>query len=151
MSSPAQRFKGWSASDLAATDCWIFKASADLADACGSALQDWCQPVINELRHGMGVAFIRGLGSLDESALRRLYLSMGRCIGHVEDTYGALYDVTDLGESHLEKPIPVSQTKADTSIHTDSSRLETHPRWVGLVCIRQAPVGGGSRLTSAVA
>ncbi|HIE76507.1 MAG TPA: hypothetical protein EYG53_08350 [Gammaproteobacteria bacterium] len=151
MNTPAQRFKGWSASDLAATDCWIFKASAELAHASGSALQSWCQPVIDELRHGMGVAFIRGLGCLDESALRRLYLSIGSCIGNVEDTYGTLYDVTDSGESHLEKAIPVSQTKAGTSIHTDSSRLETHPRWVGLVCIRQAPVGGGSRLTSAVA
>ena len=27
----------------------------------------------------------------------------------------------------------------------------THPHWVGLACIRQAPVGGGSRLASAVA
>ena len=151
MNTPAQRFKGWRASDLAATDCWIFKASAELAHTSGPALQGWCQPVIDELRHGMGVAFIRGLGSLDESALRRLYLSIGSCIGTVEDTYGALYDVTDTGESHLEKAIPVSQTKADTSVHTDSSRLETHPRWVGLVCIRQAPVGGGSRLTSVVA
>ena len=151
MSTSVQRFKGWSASDLATTDCWIFKGSAELAHASGTALQNWCQPVINELRHGMGVAFIRGLDCLDENALRELYLSIGRCIGSVEDTYGTLYDVTDSGESHLEKAIPVSQTKASTSIHTDSSRLETHPRWVGLVCIRQAPVGGGSRLTSAVA
>ena len=151
MSTPVQRFKGWSASDLATTDCWIFKASAELTHASGAALRNWCQPVIEELRHGTGVAFIRGLDGLDEKVLRELYLSIGHCIGSVEDTYGTLYDVTDSGESHLEKAIPVSQTKASTSIHTDSSRLETHPRWVGLVCIRQAPVGGGSRLTSAVA
>ncbi len=32
-----------------------------------------------------------------------------------------------------------------------ASRLETHPRWVGLACIHRAPLGGGSRLVSVVA
>ena len=70
---------------------------------------------------------------------------------HPDGTYGELYDVTDSGQSHLTKAIPVSQTRAATSMHTDSSRCETHPRWVGLACVQQAPVGGGSRLASALA
>lgn len=34
-------------------------------------------------------------------------------------------------------------------MHTDSSQRRVHPQIVGLACIRPAPVGGGSRLSSA--
>jgi hypothetical protein len=91
-----------------------------------------------------GRVWIRGLGTLEERTLRGLFLQFGRAIGSVDTTYGELYDVTDSGGSYRERAIPVSQTRAATAIHTDSSRLETHPRWVGLACVRQAPEGGGS-------
>ncbi|MGB5241365.1 MAG: TauD/TfdA family dioxygenase [Prochlorococcaceae cyanobacterium] len=39
-----------------------------------------------------------------------------------------------------------ARTRTRTSVHTDSSPWETHPCWIGLACIRQPPVGGGSRL-----
>jgi hypothetical protein len=141
----------WRAADLAARREWRFTASPGLLELDQGALRHWLAPVIRELTEGSGAALIQGLAALPEAELRRLYLAIGRCIGEVDTTYGALYDVIDSGASYRDKPIPVSQTNAATSLHTDSSRLETHPRWVGLACIRQAPEGGGSRLVSAVA
>jgi hypothetical protein len=151
MTPAVKRFQAWRAADLARSNHWIFAADASLAEVDTAQLRAWCQPLITELRHGSGVALVRGLGQLDGPALRQLYLAIGRCIGELDTTYGALYDVTDLGGSYREQAIPVSQTHASTSAHTDSSRRETHPRWVGLACIRAAPVGGGSRLVSVVA
>jgi hypothetical protein len=151
MTSDRKRFQAWRATDLASGNHWIFAAEASLAEADPAKLRAWCQPLINELRHGSGVALVRGLGQLEEPALRRLYLAIGCCIGEVDTTYGALYDVTDSGGSYREQAIPVSQTHASTSVHTDSSRRGTHPRWVGLACIRQGALGGGSRLVSVVA
>lgn len=141
----------WLAADLARGQHWWFEASPDLAGADRNRLRHWSGPLIQELRRGTGVALVKGLADLSETQLRSLYLAIGECIGEVETTYGSLYDVTDSGASHLDAPIPVSQTRAATTVHTDSSRLETHPRWVGLACIRQAPRGGGSRIVSAVA
>jgi alpha-ketoglutarate-dependent taurine dioxygenase len=145
------RFRGWRAENLAGSDRWIFPADPHLSDAAPPTLLAWLEPVLEELRHGSGAAWIRGLGTLEECELRGLFLRIGRGIGSVDTTYGELYDVIDSGASYLNQAIPVSQTRAATTIHTDSSRLETHPRWVGLACVRQAPVGGGSRLVSAVA
>ena len=151
MTPLSKRFQSWRAADLANSNHWIFAAEASLAATDPDSLRAWCQPLISELQHGSGVALVRGLGELDGTMLRQLYLEIGCCIGELDTTYGALYEVTDSGGSYREQAIPVSQTHASTSVHTDSSRLETHPRWVGLACIRQAPLGGGSRLVSVVA
>ncbi|MFM9101789.1 MAG: TauD/TfdA family dioxygenase [Cyanobium sp.] len=130
---------------------WIFNANPDLADADAPELEVWLAPLQWELKHGWGVAWVRGLGDLPEPRLRRLFLMIGRAIGQPDTTYGELYEVIDSGASHLERAIPISQTRAATSMHTDSSQRATHPRWVGLACVRQAREGGGSRLASAVA
>ena len=151
MTTDLKRFQAWRAADLARSNHWIFSAEASLADADPTKLHSWCQPLISELKQGSGVALVRGLDQLDGPALRQLYLAIGCCIGALDTTYGALYDVTDSGGSYREQAIPVSQTHESTSVHTDSSRRETHPRWVGLACLRQAPLGGGSRLVSVVA
>lgn len=151
MSQPTPRFRGWRAAGLAGDPRWIFHADPGLVDADNRALDTWLAPLRWELLHGWGVAWVRGLGDLPEPHLRRLFLAIGRAIGQPDTTYGELYAVTDTGESHLERAIPVSQTRAATSMHTDSSQIATHPRWVGLACVRQAPEGGGSRLASAVA
>jgi hypothetical protein len=145
------RFPGWHAADLASDDRWIFPADPRLAEADEAQLKAWLAPVRRELKRGRGVAWIRGLGALPEDQLRRLYLAIGRGLGTPDTTYGELYDVRDTGACHLERAIPVSQTRAATTMHTDSSQRNTHPRWVGLACVRQAPEGGGSRLASAVA
>ena len=151
--APASRsqVKPWLAADLADSPEWIVAADPELASLTSDALQAWFAPAREQLLHGYGVVLIRGLSPQPESTFRRLYLALGRCLGTPDGTYGELYDVTDSGQSYLTKAIPVSQTRAATSMHTDSSRLETHPRWVGLACVQQAPVGGGSRLASALA
>jgi alpha-ketoglutarate-dependent taurine dioxygenase len=150
MTQTPRRFLSWQAADLAGDDSWIFRADPRLAQAGDGELQAWLAPVQRELKRGWGVAWIRGLGALPEAQLRRLYLAIGRGLGEPDTTYGELYDVRDTGASHLERAIPVSQTRAATTMHTDSSQRTTHPRWVGLACVRQAPEGGGSRLASAV-
>lgn len=141
----------WLAADLASRRQWRFQAGPALLRLDERQLAAWLQPLLEELRHGSGAALIQGLAGVPDAELRRLMLAIGRCIGEVDTTYGALYDVIDSGASYRDKAIPVSQTNAATTIHTDSSRRQTHPRWVGLGCIRQAPQGGGSRLVSAVA
>lgn len=151
MSLPTPRFHGWTASALAEDTRWIFRIDAALADADPPELASWMAPLQRELTRGRGVIWVRGLGDLPEPRLRSLFLRIGRALGQPDTTYGELYDVTDSGASHLEHAIPISQTRAATSMHTDSSQRTTHPRWVGLACVRQAACGGGSRLASAVA
>ncbi|MEB3185716.1 MAG: TauD/TfdA family dioxygenase [Cyanobacteriota bacterium] len=151
MTPAAVRAIGWRAEDLAGDRRWILDADPGLAQASDAELAQRLGPVLTQLRRGWGVAWIRGLAALPEQALRDLFLRIGCQIGQPDATYGVLYDVTDRGMSHLERAIPVSQTRAATSMHTDSSQRLTHPRWVGLACVRQAPQGGGSRLASAVA
>jgi hypothetical protein len=151
MTQAPARILGWQAADLAGDQRWIFAANPRLAQATEAELQAWLAPVRQELKLGWGVAWIRGLGALPEAQLRRLYLAIGRGLGKPDTTYGELYDVTDTGACHLQRAIPVSQTRAATTMHTDSSQRTTHPRWVGLACVSQAPEGGGSGLASAVA
>ena len=151
MSQLKQRFLGWRASELSGDDRWIFSTSPDLAAVDAPELHSWIAPLQRELKHGWGVVWVRGLGDLPEPQLRRLFLRIGRALGQPDTTYGELYDVIDRGGSHLEHAIPISQTRAATTMHTDSSQRNTHPRWVGLACVRQASKGGGSRLASAVA
>jgi alpha-ketoglutarate-dependent taurine dioxygenase len=103
-----------------------------------------------ELERGSGVAWVRGIGETDPSALRFLYVAIGLCIGRPVGAYGRLYDVKDSGRSYLTEAIPVSQTRASTGVHTDSSNKGLCPRFVALLCIRPSQVGGGSRITSAL-
>ena len=138
----------WETSDLAASRDWVFAVDPGLARLSFDQLLRWSRPLQQQLKQGCGVVLLRGLQDLDQAEFRRLYRDLGRCIGALDTTYGDLYDVTDSGDSHLTKAIPVSQTRAATSMHTDSSRHHTHPRWVGLACVHQAPAGGGSRLAS---
>ena len=143
--------KAWLADDLAGANDWILRADPNLAAFSRKQLQRWCAPVHHQLVHGYGVVLIRGLASLSEPAFRELFLAIGRCLGTPNTTYGLLYDVLDSGKCFRSQAIPVSQTREATSMHTDSSRLETHPRWVGLACVQRAMVGGASRVASALA
>lgn len=102
------------------------------------------------LDDGFGVAWVRGMPIADEPrASALLYLAVGAAMGSVIETYGRLYDVVDTGESYKQKAIPVSQTRESTGMHTDSSRLDNVPDYVGLLCLRQGGSGGGSRVASA--
>ena len=102
-----------------------------------------------ELDHGTGVAWVRDVPAMDDAVLRLVYLAVGLELGTPIDTYGRLYDVADTGASHTDQPIPVSMTRESTGFHTDSSGKHVCPRIVGLLCVRPALRGGGSRITSA--
>ncbi|MCH2173993.1 TauD/TfdA family dioxygenase [Myxococcota bacterium] len=100
---------------------------------------------------GTGVAWLRGLPPTTPSdQVSLLYLAIGLELGDPEVTYGRLYDVVDHGDSYRDKPIPVSQTRESTGMHTDSSNKAVWPRVVGLACLQPSAEGGGSRLTSSV-
>ncbi len=104
-----------------------------------------------KLDSGFGLVWIRNIPIDDDfSTSSLLYLALGMAMGEVDKTYGLLYDVVDLGESYKQKAIPVSQTRDSTGMHTDSSRLENVPDYIGLLCLRQGQSGGSSKVVSAV-
>jgi len=163
----------WRAAELGARPGWRLVASAEVLEDA-AALERWAggradpvsalqatsvsTPALDalagtlgtELDDGSGVALVTGLGSLPETTLRLVYLKLGLGLGRTIDTYGRLYDVHDTGQSYRDKPIPVSQTRESTGMHTDSSGRDVWPRIIGLACVRQAPRGGESRLVSAL-
>ena len=167
----------WTAAELAADPTWTITANGQMervvSDLMGwAALQEdpeealargeWastrvgeaqllrqsCQALVAQLARGRGVARLTGLQGLNPSEQRLLFLAIGLVLGRADRTYGLLYGVSDSGMSHLERPIPVSQTRAATGMHTDSSQRHVHPRWVGLACVRPAASGGASALVS---
>lgn len=98
-----------------------------------------------------GVAWVTGIPVAgDPATVSLFYLAVGAAMGEVIETYGRIYDVTDQGESYKKTAIPVSQTQESTGMHTDSSRVDSVPDYVGLLCQRPARSGGGSRVSSAV-
>ena len=107
-----------------------------------------------ELTRGTGVARIAAPGGIcrnwTESTWRQLYWVTGTLMGRPLDAYGKLYEVKDHGSDHRHKRIPVSQTSASTSLHTDSSSVDIQPDLVGLLCLQPAREGGESRISSAL-
>lgn len=162
----------WTAASIQQSQAWVFAAppeaesdvraleawAATEADPCAAlqpgsvrtpALDLLAAAVGRELDFGSGLGWIRGFSGLSELTLRLVYLKLGLALGPTIDTYGRLYDVKDTGVSYKDKPVPVSQTKESTGMHTDSSGKHVRPGVIGLACVRQAPKGGGSRIVSA--
>lgn len=115
-------------------------------------LRAWADDLRSELLEGTGLVWVRGASelNLDEAERRLLYLVLGSALGEPMTHYGRLYEVRDRGDSYLEKAIPVSQTGAPTGFHTDSSRLDCIPDFVGLLCEEPSPTGGGSLVCNAL-
>lgn len=88
--------------------------------------------------------------AMDDDLLRRYYLAFGVHLGTPLGNYGRLYEVRDRGGDYTKTAIPVSQTRAATGLHTDSSAVDVLPDLVGLICIRPAPTGGASRIACAL-
>ena len=140
--------------EVRALEAWASReespcASLQSDSVATPALDALAREVAHELDTGSGVALIRGFTGLAEATLRLVYLKLGLALGPTIDTYGRLYDVKDSGASYKDKPIPVSQTRESTGMHTDSSGKNVRPGVIGLACVRQAPSGGGSRVVSA--
>lgn len=172
--APAEAVRplAWTAPEMADRAGWRFAAPSG-AEADAEALARWARdhgdpvgalraesvptPALDalaaglarELDAGSGVAWARGFSALPEAVLRLVYLKLGLALGPTLDTYGRLYDVRDTGASYRDRPIPVSQTRESTGMHTDSSGKDVRPGIVGLACVRPAETGGGSRLVSA--
>jgi hypothetical protein len=95
----------------------------------------WRAPLVAQLERGRGVVRVTGLQGLEEEEWRLLFLAIGPVLGQPDRTYGLLYGVSDSGLSHLDRPIPVSQTRAATGMHTDSSQRSIHPLgWAWPAC-----------------
>ena len=117
-----------------------------------SSLASLATRVRVELSTGSGVARVAPPTNpeFDDNFLRRYYLAFGVLLGDPLGNYGRLYEVKDRGGDYTKTAIPVSQTRAATGLHTDSSAINVLPDMVGLICIRPAIKGGSSRITCAI-
>ncbi|MFP6613849.1 MAG: TauD/TfdA family dioxygenase, partial [Pirellulales bacterium] len=114
-------------------------------------LQELADQVREEVQQGSGVAWVKGPPAADftEAEMKLFYLAIGEAMGDTMGNYGRLYDVQDYGGSYKTERIPVSQTRAATGFHTDSSARNTMPDVVALLCIQPARTGGESLIVSA--
>lgn len=116
-----------------------------------SSMRKLVEKAAIELGTGSGVARITPPDrDCDDRMLRRYYLAFGVLLGVPLGNYGRLYDVKDRGGDYTKTAIPVSQTRAATGLHTDSSALDVVPDRVGLICIRPAIRGGESRIACSI-
>lgn len=107
--------------------------------------------VRQKLLLGPGVVWLRGLAlSLPAEEQRVFMAAFGAALGTPLDHYGRLYEVRDRGVSYRTDAVPVSMTKACTGFHTDSSRIDCLPDFVGLLCERPAKEGGESLVSNAL-
>ena len=114
------------------------------------AVKSFADSIHARLKGSRGFDVVRCDG-LPEPHRRLAYAMLGLSLGEPILRYGLLYAVADRGQSHLEKRIPVSMTRASTGMHTDSSARDCVPGLVGLYCERSSLDGGTSRIADAEA
>lgn len=107
-------------------------------------------PFQHELEHGLGVFYVQGFPvdrfSKDEASA--IFWGLGLHFGSPweQNQRGHLLgDVIDEGRSFDDTSARGYQTTATLGMHTDGADM------VALLCLKQAPVGGGSRIVSAMA
>ena len=113
-------------------------------------LQQLAEHILQELQHGSGVVWLQGFPATEftVSQMKFFYLAVGAAMGQTMRNYGRLYDVRDYGGSYKTERIPVSQTRAATGFHTDSSARNVMPDIVALLCVQPARTGGESLVVS---
>ena len=113
-------------------------------------LQQLADDIRQQVQHGSGVVWLQGFPATDFTVIQMkfFYLLVGAAMGQTMANYGRLYDVRDYGGSYKTERIPVSQTRAATGFHTDSSARNTMPDVVALLCIQPARTGGESLVVS---
>ncbi len=116
-------------------------------------LQQLANQIRQELQQGSGVVWLQDRPGPEFTVpqLKLFYLAVGAAMGQTMRNYGRLYDVRDYGGSYKTERIPVSQTRAATGFHTDSSARNTMPDIVALLCLEQAQSGGESLVVSSAA
>jgi hypothetical protein len=104
------------------------------------------------LLFGDGVAWVKGLDSTAFSLPeKKLFCaSLGMSMGRAMREYGCLYSVRDRGVDYTSESVPVSMTREETGMHTDSSALSSVPDLVGLLCEVPSKNGGDSLITNAL-
>ncbi len=162
----------WTGADMARRDDWIIQLSpTDLAEldaalhahqAAGRAMADITPAtfqlpslapklasVLRDLLHGRGFALLRGLDvsryTTEQAAT--IYLGVGAHLGgfRSQNAKGHLLGhVRDLGLDIRNPKVRYYQTNRELEFHTDSCDI------VGLICLKTAKSGGGSRITSSV-
>jgi alpha-ketoglutarate-dependent taurine dioxygenase len=80
------------------------------------------------------------LNNISEDAFKNLC----REIGILNNRYGEFYNVVDTGQNYRTSNIPISQTREDTGVHTDSSAISYHPKYLSLFCVSPSESGGES-------
>ena len=127
--------------------------SGDLAGLKLPWLREFATQIGAELATGTGVAWVvnPSLERFGEPAIQLFFAALGSNLGKPMEPYGRLYEVRDTGQSYRDTSIPISQTRAETSFHTDSSARDTLPDIVGLLCLQPALEGGNSLICSATA
>ncbi len=101
----------------------------------------------SDLEDGLGFCVLRGLpvDRYDVEELRLLIMGLLRHVGTPmrQDTKGTLIEaVTDRGLSYDDHRVRGYMTRAELTPHCDSGDV------VGLLCVRQARMGGASRIAS---
>lgn len=106
--------------------------------------------ILGDLLRGRGFVLLRGFDvagrSIEDSAIA--YLGVGAHFGgfRSQNAKGHLLGhVTDLGLDIQNPKVRYYQTNKELEFHTDSCDI------VGLICLRTAKAGGGSRIVSSVA
>ena len=72
------------------------------------------------------------------------FKNLCRDLGILNQRYGEFYQVVDTGQDYKTTNIPISQTREDTGVHTDSSAKNYNPQYVSLFCASQGETGGES-------
>lgn len=107
------------------------------------------------LDEGFGFVVLRGLKLADWSRaeMEMVYWGIGNYLGRVmrQNLRGERLDkVMNLGAENVTDPYRVIETPLYFQPHTDNAMLEPRPpHYLGLMCIRNADVGGHSLLISA--
>ena len=169
---PIEGSSAWRGADMATSDEWIYRLSADdiaeldeaLAqvrrrslDTLDVARVDFPLPrlgavldgIHRELLEGRGFVLIRGVpvGRYSMADTATVYWGLGTYFGRTlsQNAKGhVLGHVRDLGYDHRDPHVRVYQTTERQYFHTDSCDL------VGLLCLRQARSGGLSAIISSV-
>lgn len=163
----------WNAQTLSASPAWCMTVedktihrfrkaitSLDLDDDCFEryahgdvefiGLQQLADHILHELQQGSGIVWLQGFPAADFTVaqMKFFFLVVGAAMGQTMGNYGRLYDVRDYGGSYETERIPVSQTRAATGFHTDSSARNIMPDIVALLCVQPARTGGESLVVS---
>jgi hypothetical protein len=106
--------------------------------------------ILGDIQHGRGFALLRGFDvasrPIEDSAIG--YLGIGAHLGgfRSQNAKGHLLGhVKDLGLDIRNTKVRYYQTNRELEFHTDSCDI------VGLICLKTAKSGGGSRIVSSVA